>query len=238
MKKNNNSAVIATLTLLVILMSWTLVHTWQYAIHTTLLQAEINQLQDELEEERTRHEVDLATAHTISTDLHNQINELTTELAVAYDTIESIRHELQAIKDWSTVRDIVAGLTDAERTALKRIAMAEAGNQGIIGKALVMLTVLNRVECPGKYGSSVEGVILSGAYTVTQPGGGYWTCVPDWECDAALLLVMHGWDESALCDVYEIDGDLKVIYFTNQGYSAYGDKMFQYKDHWFSGFSF
>lgn len=238
MKKTADLAATITMGLLIILMFWTLIIAWRYAVHSTFLEAEIEQLRTELAEEKTRHEVDLVTAATAQAELHSKIADLETDLAIAQDEIEDKEHQIRVLQELGSFRINVSQLTDSEKLMLKRIAMAEAGNQGVIGKALVILTVLNRVDCPGKYGNSVEGVVLSGAYTVTQPGGGYWTCVPDWECEVALFLVLHGWNESILCAENDVDEDLRVIYFTNQGYSAYGDQMFQYKGHWFSGFSY
>ena len=238
MKRTADPAATITMGLLIILMFWTLILAWRYAVHSTLLQSEIDSLQLTLDQERMQHEVDLARSSHLEAELHSKIADLETDLAIAQDEIEDKEHQIRVLQELGSFRINVSQLTDSEKLMLKRIAMAEAGNQGVIGKALVMLTVLNRVDCPGKYGNSVEGVALSGAYTVTQPGGGYWTCVPDWECEVALFLVLHGWNESILCAENDINEDLRVIYFTNQGYSAYGDQMFQYRDHWFSGFSY
>lgn len=201
------------------------------------------------EQQLSDKQVEIETLHSEIDNLHKEIDyldqiirskdaeiaELEVEIETWKDKIEALEHEIDVLMELGQLRVGVSQFTDAEKIALKRIAMAEAGNQGVIGKALVMLTVLNRVDCPGKFGSTVEGVILSGAYTVTLPGGGYWTCVPDWECEVALFLVLHGWNESILCEEYDINPDLKVIYFTNQGYS-YGENMFRYRDHWFGGF--
>ena len=157
--------------------------------------------------------------------LNTTIADLQTENAILLEDIAAMEVHIAALEEIYYLPDEVINLTEADLIALKKVAMAEAGNQGVIGKALVMRVVLNRVAHPTKFANSAEAVILSGAFTVTQPGGGYWTCVPDWECDAALYLILHGWDES--------NG---VMYFTNQGYSVYGDPdiAFQYKNHYFN----
>ena len=158
------------------------------------------------------------------------------QLAARYDEIVANQSQIAYLISTKGVRDSLSDITNAERDMLKRLAMAEAGNQGVVGKALVMLTVVNRMEHPTKYADTIEGVVLSGAYTVTAPGGSYWTCVPDEECDAALYLVEHGYTEEMLLDYMDLDTNLKAYYFTNQGFS-YGEKLFQYKNHYFSGYA-
>ena len=106
-------------------------------------------------------------------------------------------------------------LTPDEERELKEIAMSEAGNQGIVGKALVMLTVLNRCE---KSGQSIHDVI----YAPSQ----YYTAgmrEPDEEAEIALLMVSAGWD-----------GSQGAVYFSNQGYNGCASEhLFQYGAHYF-----
>lgn len=79
---------------------------------------------------------------------------------------------------------------------LAKIAMAEAEGEDTEGKALVILTVLNRVWAP-QFPGTIEGVI-------TQPNAfasywdGRWDRVePDADCYAALEMVqVEHWDES------------------------------------------
>lgn len=88
-------------------------------------------------------------------------------------------------------------LTDAERTALVKIAEAEASTEGLHGKALVMLVVINRAECEYEFENDVVGVIFEkGQFSPVRPGCRYWTTTPDDECYEALELVLSGWDES------------------------------------------
>ena len=83
---------------------------------------------------------------------------------------------------------------DAER--LMKIAMAEAEGEGTVGKALVMLVVLNRVWSD-EFPDTIEEVIFQrGQFSVTEEGGRYYTTEPDDECREALYLVNMGWDES------------------------------------------
>lgn len=106
-------------------------------------------------------------------------------------------------------------LSDEDCELLEQIAMAEAGNQDTVGKALVMLTVLNRVE---KTGLSIREVI----YAPNQ----YYTagmCPGNDDCHEALVMIMEGWDESqgATC-------------FRTGHYHNFGIPLFQHGSHYFS----
>ena len=86
------------------------------------------------------------------------------------------------------------GAEDAE--ILLKIAMAEAEGEGVKGKALVMLTVLNRVW-DEQFPDTIEEVVFAkNQFSVTAAGGRYYTTEPDEECYEALELVSAGWDES------------------------------------------
>jgi spore germination cell wall hydrolase CwlJ-like protein len=84
-------------------------------------------------------------------------------------------------------------LTDAENEDLCKIAMAEAGNQGITGKALVMRVVLNRME---QWGMSIHDVIRQEGQFTAYSNGHFASAVIDQKCIDALEMVMQGWDES------------------------------------------
>lgn len=117
-------------------------------------------------------------------------------------------------------------LTFEEMELLERIAMAEAEGEDTIGKALVMMTVLNRSR---RDGESIYVVIYKdGQYCIERMN-----IEPTDDCHEALAMVMDGWNESMLeCNEHK---DMKIYYFTNQGYSQYGEPMFQYGGHYFSG---
>lgn len=79
---------------------------------------------------------------------------------------------------------------------LLKIAMAEAEGEGVEGKALVMMVVLNRVWSDS-FPDTIEEVIFQpNQFSVTVDGGRYWTTEPDAGCYEALELIMQGWDES------------------------------------------
>lgn len=59
-------------------------------------------------------------------------------------------------------------LTDSERLALQKIALAEAQSEGICGMTLVMLVILNRVESD-KFPDTIEEVISQEGQFATYP---------------------------------------------------------------------
>lgn len=78
---------------------------------------------------------------------------------------------------------------------LAKIAMAEAESEDTEGKALIILTVLNRVWA-SQFPNTIEEVIIQ-ENAFTSYHNGRWDCVePDADCKAALELVKGGWDGS------------------------------------------
>lgn len=123
---------------------------------------------------------------------------------------------LATFEDEFAVKPLIRNLTDEDKELLMRIAQAEAGNQDIIGRALVMLTVLNRCE---KNGASVRATIYAPCQFYTKG-----MCSPDEKTREAMEMVLYGWDESEGC-----------LYFCSTGWNYYGDThLFKHGDHWFS----
>lgn len=89
---------------------------------------------------------------------------------------------------------------------LLKIAMAEAEGESVEGKALVMLTVLNRVWSEHFPDNIEEVVFQENQFSPTVPGGRYWTTTPNAGCYEALELVMSGWDESQGALYFESTG--------------------------------
>ena len=97
---------------------------------------------------------------------------------------------------------------------LAKIAMAEAEGEDLEGKALVIMTVLNRVWSDD-FPDSIEEVIfqyneISDVYqfSVMQPGGRWWTTEPDAECWEAVEMVRtEQWDESQGATYFESEGE-------------------------------
>lgn len=86
---------------------------------------------------------------------------------------------------------------------LAKIAMAEAEGEGVEGKAMVIMVVLNRVWAEG-FPDSIEDVIFDYSeekdiyqFSPVAPEGRWWTTEPDEECYEALRIIMvEKWDES------------------------------------------
>lgn len=95
-------------------------------------------------------------------------------------------------------------LTEEEQAMLLKLGMAERGNAGCTECiALVMRTVLNRVETEGRFGSSVRSVILAPEQFTPVMDGSYDSAKPNEACQEALNMVIYGWDESQGALFYE-----------------------------------
>ena len=78
---------------------------------------------------------------------------------------------------------------------LAKIAMAEAEGEDTEGKALVMLTILNRVK-NDRFPDTIEEVIFQEGQFTPARNGRLDRVEPSEDCAAALVLVTTGWDES------------------------------------------
>lgn len=88
------------------------------------------------------------------------------------------------------------GWTAVEEYEAARMAMAEAEGEDTEGKALVILTVLNRVWSP-QFPGTIEEVIAEQNAFSSYGNGRYDRVEPDKDCWAALALVqIEHWDES------------------------------------------
>ena len=85
--------------------------------------------------------------------------------------------------------------TDEESQMLLKLAMAEAEDQGVIGKALVLNVVQNRLAS-ADFPDSIEGVIFEPLQFSVIDDGRYFEAVPDEECYEALEWALNGWDKS------------------------------------------
>lgn len=99
---------------------------------------------------------------------------------------------------------------------------AEAGNQSLLGKRLVVDVVLNRVDDPD-WPDTIEGVITQSGQFTTWESGAINRADPSTESYEAVRLEM----EDRLCR--------DIFYFTAGGYGAYGTPWGCVEDHYFSG---
>lgn len=102
----------------------------------------------------------------------------------------------------------VLTFTEEERTLLLKLGMAERGDtyctQCI---ALVMRTVLNRVESP-RFPDTIKGVIYAEDQFTPVAEGTFETAKPNVPCEDALEMICRGWDESQGALYYEwCEGD-------------------------------
>lgn len=87
-------------------------------------------------------------------------------------------------------------LDDEDMYCLAKIAMAEAEGEDAKGKALVIRTVLNRVEADGFPDNVEDAILQAGQFESTVDEGRYWNLDPSQECYDAVYMVKNGWDES------------------------------------------
>ena len=82
-----------------------------------------------------------------------------------------------------------------EAYMLAKLSMAEAEDQDIKGKALVIMVVLNRVSSK-KFPDNINDVIFQDKQFAPISNGRYDRVEPDQDCWDALSMVERGWDES------------------------------------------
>lgn len=85
--------------------------------------------------------------------------------------------------------------TEDDKYLLAKIAMAEAENQNIQTKTLVIMSVLNRVESKD-FPDSISEVIFQKVgntyqFSPVMQGGSWWTTEPDADCYEAVEVVLN-----------------------------------------------
>lgn len=99
--------------------------------------------------------------------------------------------------------EYVYSFTPEEEELLLKLGMAERGETGCTECiALVMRTVLNRVEGP-KFSSSIRGVIYTENQFTPVEEGTLQSAQPNEACYEALEMIKTGWDESQGALYYE-----------------------------------
>lgn len=106
-------------------------------------------------------------------------------------------------------------LNDSEKEVLAKVVHAEAEDQDMIGKRLVVDCVLNRVDCE-EYPNHVWGVVLQEGQFVRSS-----TYTDD--------------DMKAVEKEMEERMDYDVMYFRTNHYHGFGTALYQHGDHYFSG---
>ncbi len=165
------------------------------------------------EKEKSRP-VYIATEEVAETTYTPEVEEATqpTETAKAVETEEPLIASMDWDKDDSYL--------------LCKIAMAEAESEGVRGKALVMLVVLNRVWS-NEFPDTIEEVIFQKNQFSPVANGRYDAVEPDEECYEALKLIqVDHWNESQDALYFESKSDSKW-------HSENLEFLFKYGKHYF-----
>ena len=98
----------------------------------------------------------------------------------------------------------VRTFTPEEEELLLKIGMAERGDTYCTDCiALVLCTVLNRVDTPDKFGSTIKSVLYAEGQFTPVMEGKFEEVEPNYVCKKALDQVKSGWDESQGALYYE-----------------------------------
>lgn len=86
-------------------------------------------------------------------------------------------------------------ISEEDQIYLQKIAFAEARTEGVECMALVMLTILNRVESD-EFPNTIYEVITQKSQFTPVSNGSFASATPDDKTQEALDLVLSGWDNS------------------------------------------
>ena len=102
-----------------------------------------------------------------------------------------------------TTKPVLRTFTEEEEALLLKLGMAERGDTYCTECiALVMRTILNRVESP-RFSSTIRGVIYAQDQFTPVMDGSFETAQPNSPCYDALDMIKEGWDESQGALYYE-----------------------------------
>lgn len=122
-------------------------------------------------------------------------------------------------------KEKVITLSKGDRNRLARLAMAEAEDEGLIGKALVICVAWNRVQSKS-FPDTVKDVIYEKNQFAVIANGRYDRVFPDKECYDAVELFEYGWDKSRGALYFESKSD-STWHIDNLKY------LFRYNNHYF-----
>ena len=123
--------------------------------------------------------------------------------ASAPETLPAVPETVPTESPTETAAPYVLTFTEEEEQLLLKIGMAERGSSGCTDCiALVMCTVLNRVDSP-KFSSTIRGVIYAQDQFTPVAEGTFESVIPNDRCREALDMVMRGWDGSQGALYYE-----------------------------------
>lgn len=119
-------------------------------------------------------------------------------------------------------------LSEADKVALQRVALAEAKCDGVKGMALVMKVILNRYDSP-RFPNSVMSIITQKNQFSTYYNGTFAKAKLCDESAQALELVLSGWDETNGALYFEHNPNGKATWQRKNL-----TQLFTYKGHTFS----
>lgn len=137
------------------------------------------------------------------------------EPEIQYVYVEAEPEIITEIKYVPYEEPFYRNLTEEDKTALLDIAMREAENQGVIGQAMVMYTVICRAEA---FNQTIKEVCDSSAFESSAFRSGI---TPNENCEEALALIEEGWIP-------------KPLYFRRDHYHNFGTPLYQIGPHYFS----
>ena len=157
--------------------------------------------------------------HTTVTYTCEQIEEIP-----VIEHISTVQQDILQAKEIHTMKqEIKDEDTEAELNLIVQLVAAEAENQDLDGKRLVVDTVLNRVDS-----NQFPNTILEVLY---QPAA--FSSIDDGRFDRAAFEISEE-DYQAVTMELSNRLDPYVIYFTAEGYSIYGTPAYKHGDHYFS----
>lgn len=137
------------------------------------------------------------------------------EPEIQYVYVEAEPEIITEIKYVPYEEPFYRNLTEEDKTALLDIAMRESENQGVIGQAMVMYTVICRAEA---FNQTIKEVCDSSAFESSAFRSGI---TPNENCEEALALIEEGWIP-------------KPLYFRRDHYHNFGTPLYQIGPHYFS----
>lgn len=164
------------------------------------------------------------------TDTLGQEKEKSWSVYIATEGVEEATYtpEAGATETQPTEEPLIASMDwdEDDSYMLCKIAMAEAESEGVEGKALVMLVVLNRVWSE-EFPDTIEEVIFQKNQFSPVANGRYDAVEPDEECYEALKLIqVDHWNESQDALYFESKSDSKW-------HSENLEFLFKYGKHYF-----
>lgn len=164
------------------------------------------------------------------TDTLGQEKEKSWSVYIATEGVEEATYtpEAGATETQPTEEPLIASMDwdEDDSYMLCKIAMAEAESEGVEGKALVMLVVLNRVWSE-EFPDTIEEVIFQKNQFSPVANGRYDEVEPDKECYEALEMIQfEHWNESQDALYFESKSDSKW-------HSENLEFLFKYGRHYF-----